>query len=171
MPLVGVRPESQLLLGGRPKSCKSMRFDDQEPADQRACDNKDQQRNSLDRDRNSERVRHLIEQDRQHQDERRAEERTEDRTKPADDHHEENLERAVDREGERLPRTEIDEGPERTGHTDDEGRDRKRHQLGIERADADEFGSDVHVADRHPLAAEIAAHEVLGDHGEGDDEH
>src|ERR1700754_1284935 len=91
MPSIGVRPESQLFLGGRPKSCKSMRFNDQEPADQRSCDNKDHERNGFDRDRNPERVGHLVEQDRKHQNEARPEERAEDRAKPADDHHEENL--------------------------------------------------------------------------------
>ena len=101
---IGVRPEPQLLLGGRPKPGKTMRLDDQQIADQRAGDDEHQQRHGLHRDRNAQRMRHLIKQDRQDQDEGRAEERAEDRAEPADDDHEQQLERAVDVEGRAAPR-------------------------------------------------------------------
>src|SRR5204863_8375385 len=116
--------EPNLLLAGRPKSSKAMGFDDQQPADQGPCDNEDQERHGLDRDRDADGVRYLIEQDRQHQDEGGAEERAEDRAEPADDDHEQDLERTVDVEGERLPGAEIDERPQRAGNTDDKGRQR-----------------------------------------------
>src|SRR5258708_31716452 len=74
-PSIGVRPEPKLLLASRPKSSKAMGFDDQQPADQGPCDNEDQERHGLDRDRDADGMRHLFEQDRQHQDERGAEER------------------------------------------------------------------------------------------------
>src|SRR5437660_6880448 len=54
MPSIGVRPESELLLASRPKSSKAMGFDDQQPADQGPCDNEDQERHGLDRDRDAE---------------------------------------------------------------------------------------------------------------------
>src|SRR4051794_10358764 len=53
-PSIGVRPEPKLLLAGGPKSSKAMGFDDQEPADQRPCDNEDQERHGFDRDRDAE---------------------------------------------------------------------------------------------------------------------
>ncbi len=115
---------------------------------------------------NAQRVRHLIEQDRQDQDEGRAQERAQDRAEAADDHHEQQLERPVDVEGQRLPGAEIDEGPERTGDADHERGHGKGRELGIERPDAHQLGGDIHVADRHPLPAEVAAHEVLGDESE-----
>src|SRR4029078_10872580 len=88
MPSVRVRPEPELFLAGRPKSSKSMGFDDQEPADQGPCDNEDQERHGLDRNRDAERMRHLVQHDRQHQDEGRAEEGAEDRAQAPDDDHE-----------------------------------------------------------------------------------
>src|SRR3569833_330869 len=69
MPSLGVRPEPELLLAWRPKSSKAMRLDDQEPADQRADDDEDRQRHRFHRKRDAECMRHLIEQNRQHQDE------------------------------------------------------------------------------------------------------
>ena len=57
---------------------------------------------------------------------------------------------------------EVGERPERPGHAAVEGADREREQLGLQHRDADDLGGDVHVADRHPGAAEAAAHEVLG---------
>jgi len=72
-----------------------------------------------------------------------------------------NWKRAVDVECRRLPRAQVHEAPQRAGHADDEAADRERGQLGVDRADADHRGGHVHVADRHPFAADRAAHQVL----------
>ena len=128
-----------------------------------AGDDEHQQRDRLHRDGNAQRVRHLVEHDRQDQDEGGAQERAQDRAEPADDDHEQELEGAVDVEGERLPRTQIDERPQRACDADHEGGNGERRELGVERSDPHQLGSDIHVADRHPLPAEIAAHQVLGD--------
>src|SRR3546814_19255131 len=79
------------------------------------------------------------------------------------DDHEQNLERAVDLEGQRLHRARIDEGPEGAGNADVEGADGKGRELRPEGADANDLGSDVHVASRHPGAPDATAHKVLGD--------
>src|SRR3546814_16648293 len=78
------------------------------------------------------------------------------------DDHEQNLERAVDLDGQRLHRARIAEGPEGAGNADVEGADGKVRELRPERADADDLGSDVHVARRHPGATDATAHKVPG---------
>jgi hypothetical protein len=104
----------------------------------------------------------LSSSDRQHHDEGGAEEAAHDRAQAADDDHEQQVERTVDVEGRRLPRAQVHEAPQRAGHADDEGTDREGGELGVHRADADHRGGHVHVADGHPLAADVAAHQVLG---------
>ena len=44
---------------------------------------------------------------------------------------------------------------------DEERADREGGELGVDRADADHLGGDVHVAHRHPGPAHVAAHQVL----------
>ena len=72
---------------------------------------------------------------------------------------------------ERLPRAEMEEGPQRAGDAAIERADREGEQLGAQQRDADDLGGDVHVADRHPGAADAPAHEVLGDQRQDDDDH
>src|SRR5690606_40002818 len=64
-----------------------------------------------------------------------------------------------------LPYTTLfrSEGPDRAGNADEKRGDGKGGELCRQRADSDDLGSDVHVADSHPGAAEGAAHQVLGD--------
>src|SRR3546814_3763375 len=62
-----------------------------------------------------------------------------------------------------LHRARIDEGPEGAGNADVEGADGKGRELRPEGADANDLGSDVHVASRHPGAPDATAHKVLGD--------
>ncbi|KAG0763533.1 hypothetical protein G6F22_018408 [Rhizopus arrhizus] len=99
-------------------------------------------------------------------DEGRAEEAADDRAQPADDHHEQQLERTRQVERQRLPRTQVDVAPQGAGHADDERTDGERGELGVHGPDADDGGGHVHVADRHPLAADGAAHQVLGQQAE-----
>ncbi len=87
-------------------------------------------------------------------DERGAEEAAHDRAQTADDDHEQQLERTIDDERRRLPRAQVDEAPQRAGHADEERADREGCELGVHRTDADHLGGHVHVADRHPLAAD-----------------
>src|SRR3546814_13972037 len=98
-----------------------------------------------------------LQHDRRQHDEGGAEERAEDRPEPADDHHEQDLEGAVDVEGQRLPRAEAQEPPHGAGDADHEGADGEGAQLRNQRPDADDLGGDVHVADRHPRPAGLAA--------------
>ena len=65
-------------------------------------------------------------------------------------------------EGERLPRAEMTNAHSAPATPMIERADRESRQLGLQRADADDLGGDVHVADRHPHAADAAAHDVLG---------
>ena len=107
-------------------------------------------------------------------DEGGAEEGAEDAAEAADDDHEQDLERAVDLEGAGLDRARIDEGPHRTGDAAVERAQGEGQQLCLQRADADDLGGDVHVADRHPGAPDAAAHQTLGgerqEHDDGQDE-
>jgi len=67
----------------------------------------------VDRQLQTDHPRHVLEQQRQHDDEGGAEEGSQDAAEPADDDHEQDLEGAVDVEGERLDAAGIDESPHR----------------------------------------------------------
>src|SRR5439155_18283708 len=128
-PSVGKRPKSELLLANRYEPGKSMRLLDEKIADQRSKDDEFQMSNRLCRQRHTELGWNQVQHNRQNEDKGRANERTHDRSQPADDHHEQKLQRAVDRKGERLPRAQIDERPECARHADDKRRDRKSREL------------------------------------------
>ena len=59
--------------------------------------------------------------------------------------------------------------PERARHADDERTHGKRGQFCVHGSNADHGSRDVHVADRHPLAPDGAAHQVLGEQCEDHD--
>src|ERR1700694_3673679 len=158
---VGKRPKSELLLAKRDEPGKAMWLLDEKIADQRSKDDEFQVSDRFCRQRHAELGWNQVQHDRQNEDKGRTYERTHDRSQPADDHHEQKLQRTVDRERERLPRTQIDERPKCARHTDDKRRDCESREIGVERPDADQFGGNVHIADCHPLPAEIAANEVL----------
>ena len=151
-----------------------VRLDDQEEHDQGAEDHRFEVRHrgraDLPADHGAQRRQRLVEEDRQQHDEGGAQHAAQDRAQAADDDHEQELEGAVDVEGRRLPRAEIDEGPQRARHADQERRHGEGGELGVHRPDADDLGGDVHVADRHPLAADMAAHDVLGGERQHDGE-
>src|SRR5262252_6659542 len=108
------RPEPQLFLADRPKPREPVRLDDEKEDDERAESHEFEMRDHRRRQRDAECGRDLVEKDRHHRDEGRAEETAEYRTEPADDDHEKQRKGAVDRKGERLPGPEVHEGPERT---------------------------------------------------------
>jgi len=147
-----------------------VRLHDQEEHDQRTEDHGLQVRGQRGGDREAQPPRQLVQKERQQHDECGAEEAAHDRAEPADDHHEQQLERAVDAERRRLPRTQVHEAPQRAGHADDEAAHREGRELGVHRSDADHGGGHVHVAHRHPLAADGAAHQVLCQQRENDHE-
>ena len=60
------------------------------------------------------------------------------------------------------PRSRAAGKPTGPRDADIEGGDRERRELRMERPDADDLGGDVHVAHRHPHAADPPAHQVLG---------
>ncbi len=87
----------------------------------------------------------------------------EDAAQATDDDHEQDIERPVEIERRRFDGAQEHEGQQRTGDAAIERADREREQLGAQRPDADDLGGDVHVADRHPGAAGVRSHQVLGD--------
>ena len=92
-----------------------------------------------------------------------AEERADQAAKPADDHHEQNQERLVDVEALGFGGAEPEERHHRAGDAAIERRHREGEQLGLIELDADQLGGDVHVAHRHPHAADAAAHQIGGE--------
>ena len=60
------------------------------------------------------------------------------------------------------------EAPQRSGHAGVKGAYREGRQLGVDRAYAYDLGGDIHVAHRHPRAADMATHQVLGQEREHD---
>src|ERR1700736_1855782 len=160
-PSVGKRPKSELLLANRYEPGKPMWLFDEKIADQRSKDDEFQVSNRFRRQRHTELGWNQVQDNRQNEDKGCTDERTHDRSQPADDHHKQKLQRTVDRERQRLPRAQIDERPECARHADDKRGDRESRELCVERPDADQLGGDVHIADCHPLSAEIAANEVL----------
>ena len=62
--------------------------------------------------------------------------------------------------------SELEVQQHRAGDAAIERADGEGRELGLHRPDADQLGGDVHVADRHPRAADAAAHQVLGDQRE-----
>ena len=155
------RPQPHLFLADGPQPRQAVGLDDQEEHDQGAEHHQLGVRHGGGADGHAHQRaqcgQHLVQEDRQHHDEGRAEEAAHDRPQPADDDHEQQLEAAVDGKRRRLPAAQVHEAPQRTGHADDEAADRERRQLGVHRADADDRRRHVHVADGHPFATDVAA--------------
>ncbi|MCY1344247.1 hypothetical protein D9M69_302790 [compost metagenome] len=63
----------------------------------------------------------------------------------------------------RLHRAQVGKGPQGAGHTEDEAADGEGQQLGPEQRDADHRGGGIHVAHRHPVASQLAAHQVAAE--------
>src|SRR5260370_27418412 len=158
---IWVRPESHFLLYEAPQTGEPVWLDDQEITYQRAGNDRHEMRNGLYRNMEAQCVWQLVKHDRQNQNECRAQKRSHDRSKTADNYHEKELERSIDIQRQGLARAQMDEGPERAGDTNDERRDRERRQLRVQRANADDLSGDVHVANRHPLTANHAARQVF----------
>ncbi len=148
-----------------------MWLDDQEPDNQRTEDDqfrmRDAGRGNFNTEHTAQQRQKLVEEDRQHHNERRAKEAAHDGAHATNDDHEQQLERQVHGEGGRLPGAQVNKSPQGTRHTNDEGTDGKRRQLGVHRPDADHGRRDVHVTNGHPLTANGRAHQVLG--GQGND--
>src|SRR6266446_8734128 len=87
-PSVGKRPKSELLLANRYEPGKPMWLLDEKIADQRSKDDEVQVSNRLCRQRHTELGWNQVQHDRQNEDKGRTDERTHDRSQPADDHHE-----------------------------------------------------------------------------------
>ena len=122
------------------------------------------------RDRRSEDTGHIGDQNRQHDDEGGAEEGAKDAAQPTDDHHEQNLEGAVDVETLRLHRAKIEKYVHCAGDPAIERADREGDQFGAQQVDPDDLGGNIHVAHRHPGPADRAAHQVLHQQRENDDD-
>ena len=112
----------------------------------------------------------VVEKDRQEHDEGSAEERTQNAAETANDDHEQDLEGAVDLERAGLDGARVDKGPHRAGDAAVKRAQGKGEQLGAQRADADNFGGNVHVTDRHPGAPDAAADYALGSERKEDDD-
>src|SRR3954471_14808981 len=140
-PLMGERPQAQLLLGDLPQAREPVWLDDQEEDDEAAEDDRlavgNHGMRHLDAERAFQPLRREIEEDREERDEGGAEERAKDRADAADDDHEEHAEREVERERLGLDRAEIAIGVERARHTAVERADGESEQLGLHHRNAD----------------------------------
>src|SRR5215471_5554852 len=163
-------PETQFLLADLPQPGQAVGLDGEEEEDQGTEDHQLEVRGKgLADTAAKKRVGGDVQQDRQQHDEPGAEEGPQDASHPADDYHEEDLEGAVQVEGLRLDRAQVREGPQRPGDAAVEGADAEGEELGLQHRDPDDLRGDVHVADRHPRAAQAAPHEVLG--GQSEERH
>ncbi|MPL60737.1 hypothetical protein SDC9_06298 [bioreactor metagenome] len=157
------RPQAQFLLRHPPELGEAMRLGDQEDDDEPAHDHQLDMGGEVGGPAEAA-DEHVFQKHRQQHQEGRPGEGAEDRAKPADDHHEEDQEGLVDAEGlADLGRAEIDREEQRPGDADEERADGEGGDLGGQRVHPDDLGGDVHVADRHPLAADGAAGEIAGD--------
>src|SRR5207245_11441026 len=89
-------------------------------------------------------------EDRHQHDERRAEERSQDRAEPADDHHEQDEEGQRDVEGGRLGAAEVEEDELRGGDPAVERADDEGEEVRSVRPYTDVLGSGVTLATRYP---------------------
>src|SRR6185312_13105316 len=149
------RPESELFLGDLPDARQPMRFQDQKKDDQSAEYHQLEVRSDAGGDIQMQRVVEKgdadVQRDRQQHDEGAAEESSQHRSDAADDDHEQDAERQIEVIGFRLDGAQIRVREQRAGHAAIEGADGEGQQLGAHRPDTDHLGSDVHVADGHPL--------------------
>src|SRR5947209_3894161 len=149
---VGKRPEPQLLFGDLPEPRQPARLDDEKDDDQAA------EHHQLDllleryRKPEPERVGRVAEDDRDQDDERRAEERAQDAAEAADDHHEEHEKRDADVEGQGLGAAEVEKHEPRPGDAAVERADAEGQELCAQGPHPDDLGGDIAVADRHPRA-------------------
>jgi hypothetical protein len=153
----------ELLLPDLPQARQPVRFDDQEEDDQRAGDHEGEMFDRRRADRQAEKVGQRAQDDRQNMDKRRAHEGADERAQAADDDHEQQQEALVDVEGLGLGRAEPQEHHHRAGDAGVERRHGEGEELGVEQADAHQLRGDVHVAHRHPHAADAAMHEIGGE--------
>src|SRR5215510_15650260 len=97
-----------------------MGFFDEKIADQRSEDDELQMSDRFRRQWYAELGWNEVQHDRHNEDKGSPDERTHDRSEPANDDHEQKLKRTVDRERKRLPRAQINESPESARYADDE---------------------------------------------------
>src|SRR5580704_1913882 len=166
---MGERPEPQLLLADGPEPRQAVGLNDQKEDDQRAEDHRLQIGHQINRNLEPGKARRVVEKNRQQHNESGAEEGAEDAAEAADDDHEQDLERAVYLKGAGLDRARIDEGPHCPGDAAVERAQGERQQFRLQRADADDLRSDIHIADRHPGAPDATAHQTLGGEREEND--
>ena len=102
------------------------------------------------------------EQDGQEDDEGDAEKRSQDAAEAADDDHEQDVERCPQIEGLGIDVARVRHDMKGAGDATVEGAHGKGRELAPERPDADDFGRDVVVTDRHPGPPDGASHQVLG---------
>eukprot|EP01022_Parablepharisma_sp_SALTPOND_P036534 TRINITY_DN997_c0_g4_i1.p1 TRINITY_DN997_c0_g4~~TRINITY_DN997_c0_g4_i1.p1 ORF type:complete len:1552 (+),score=442.93 TRINITY_DN997_c0_g4_i1:2334-6989(+) len=168
------RPQAQFFLGDLPQPGQSVRLGDEEEDDQRAEHHQLDMRHRGVGERQvqqlGQRWQGVVQEDRQQQDEGRAQEGPEDAAHTADDDHEQDAEGQVQRKAVRFHRAQVAEGVKRTGHATVEGAHRKGRQLGAYQGNADHLGGHIHVAHRHPGAAGGRAHQVLGHQGQHADD-
>src|SRR5580704_15798115 len=159
---MGERPEPQLLLADGPEPRQAVGLNDQKEDDQRAEDHRLQIGHQINWNLEPGKARRVVQKNRQQHNEGGAEEGPEDAAEAADDDHEQDLERAVYLKGAGLDRARIDEGPHRPRDTAVERAQGERQQFCLQRADANDLRSNIHITDRHPGAPDAAAHQTLG---------
>src|SRR5271165_6421712 len=151
-------PEAKLFLADLPQAGQAARLDDQEEDDQRTehdhLDIRHQSGRQGSAQQALERPGCAIEKDRQERNEGSAEKGSQDAACPPDDHHEQDAERKIEVERLRLHRAQIGVCIQGSCDAAVKRADGESQQLGSHDADADDFGGDVHVAYRHPGAAD-----------------